>query len=93
MDVSRWNHARVVAALVASVMAGAAVAVNASRRREATLVQECQERAYDAVAVVRMREAYEQWKRDPSVGRPYSELRPALIAEGRLEERSHEPSL
>ncbi|MDQ4078736.1 MAG: hypothetical protein M3220_21150 [Chloroflexota bacterium] len=31
------------------------------------------------------RAAYEEWKRDPSVARPYGEIRDELVAEGLLE--------
>jgi hypothetical protein len=93
MDVWRRSHAQVVVALGAGLIAGAVAAANVYRKREANLAQECQERAYDAAAVPRMREAYHQWKHDPSVGRPYSQIRPTLVAAGRLEERSREPAL
>ena len=33
----------------------------------------------------RAEEAYEAWKRDPSSGQPYSEVRAELIAEGLLD--------
>lgn len=31
-------------------------------------------------------QAYEEWKRDPSLGRPYDEIRAEWVAQGRLDE-------
>lgn len=39
----------------------------------------------DLRAARRAAVAYEAWKRDPSLGRPYSEVRAELVAEGLLD--------
>lgn len=44
-----------------------------------------QEELDDLRAARRAAVAYDAWKRDPSLGRPYSEVRAELVAEGLLD--------
>ncbi len=49
--------------------------------------RELQEELDDLRAVRRANVLYEEWKKDPSVARPWEEIEAELIAEGKLDER------
>jgi hypothetical protein len=93
MNVITQNRLQELAAFVAGLIIGAALAATVRLQREVEIAEDELERAQDEDAVDRMREAYAEWKSDRSVARPYSEIRAELLAEGWLEERSVEPSL
>jgi prevent-host-death family protein len=48
--------------------------------------EELQEELDDLRAARRAEAAYAEWRRDPSVARPYSEVRAELVEEGLLDE-------
>jgi len=46
------------------------------------ILEELEDQRADRRAI----EAYEEWKRDPTTARPYSEIRAEMVAEGLLDE-------
>lgn len=85
-DAAR-NHWR---DLLDEVAAGADVVIERYNKPVAALIRyedylALQEELDDLRAAQRAREALEEWRRDPSTARPYSEIRTELIEAGILD--------